>query len=276
MLQDIAPLALDIEYLNRKAEDNDYLVVCNGNRVLIQEDRESLFPVIADARRHYEINTDRLIYLFDISGKRFFLSPGILPETGNLIYHNIRSLRERQPKWLCFAAATAMHLAVWYDHHRYCGKCAHPMVQKEEERALHCPQCGLVVYPRINPVVIVGLTDGNRLLLTKNANQEYTNYALISGFMEISEALEDTVKREVREEVGLAVKNMRYYKSQPWAFSESMLIGIFAEVDGDTEPILDGKELTEATWFEREDLPADNSRFSLTWDMIESFRRGEV
>ena len=98
----------------------------------------------------------------------------------------------------------------------------------------------------------------------------------MAGFMEIGETLEDTVRREVMEEVGLKVKNIRYYKSQPWAFSESILVGFFAEVDGNTVPVPDGEELAEARWFRRDEIPVENTSFSLTWELIEQFRQGKV
>lgn len=277
MFQDIEPHTLNIGYFqNQIPENEDYLIAYNNNQILIHEEEKYLFPTIADILRHHNINVDQLIYLFNIDGKKFFLSSTNLPETDNLKYQDIRSFRSRHPRWLCFGGATAIHLARWYENNRFCGKCAEQMVSKENERALHCPRCGLIVYPRINPVVIVGITNGEQLLLAKNANSEYKNYGLISGFMETGETLEDTIKREVMEEVGLKVKNTRYYKSQPWAFSESILMGFFAEVDGSTKPILDGEELSEATWFTREELPTGDSHFSLTWDMIEQFRTGSV
>lgn len=276
MFQYIEPHTLNIAYQKPVPADNDYLIVFRNDQLLIYKDEKFIFPTIADVSGYYAIDTARLIYLFNIDGRKFFLSPGSLPETDDFNYQEVRSLMERQPRWLCFGGATAMHLARWYDNNRFCGRCAGTMVPSESERALCCPDCGQIVYPRINPVVIVGVTDGNRLLLGKNANSAYKNYGLISGFMEVGETLEDTVRREVMEEVGLRVKNIHYYKSQPWAFSESLLVGFFAEVDGNTEPYLDGYELSEATWFIREDLPAGDSNFSLTWNMIENFRAGNV
>ena len=169
-----------------------------------------------------------------------------------------------------------MHLAGWYENNQFCGKCAYPMIHKDDEKALCCPKCGLVVYPRINPVVMVAIIDNDRLLLTRYANSNYKGYSLVAGFMEIGETLEDTVKREVMEEVGLKVKNIRYFKSQPWAFSESVLIGFFVDVNGNSEPVADGVELSEAVWFSRDGLPMDGAGFSLTWEMIEWFRKGKI
>ena len=191
---------------------------------------------------------------------------------GRLSYQNTRTLMTMQPGWLGFGAATAVHLARWYRDNRLCSRCAEALIPSDHERALCCPACGFIVYPRINPVVIVAVTDGDRLLMTRGIGSVYRRYALVAGFVEIGEALEDTVRREVMEEVGLRVKNIRYYKSQPWAFSNSVLAGFFAEVDGDTTVQLDGQELAEASWVERELIPIDENRSSLTADMIMSFR----
>ncbi|MDR2084171.1 MAG: NAD(+) diphosphatase [Bacteroidales bacterium] len=274
MFQDIAPHNFNISYRDWKPQNHDYLISCNDNQVLICQNENFHFPTISDIFQYHDSN--QLVYLFEIDGHRCFLSLERLKETEKFKYQDIRSLTNRQPNWLCFGSAIAMHLTRWYQNNQFCGRCTHRMLPKENERALHCPKCNSVVYPKINPVLIVAVTNGEKLLLAKNTNTAYKNYGLISGFMEVGETLEDTVKREVKEEVGLTVKNIRYYKSQPWAFSESVLIGFFAEVEGSDEPFLDGNELTEAKWFSREELPAFDSRFSLTWDMIESFRFREI
>ena len=276
MFQDITPHTLNIGFTNRTPGDHDYLVSYKDNRVLVYVEDGVIFPTIAEIGQFHKIDSDQLTYLFDMDGRGFYLLPEGLPETPGLEYQGIRFFRDRNPSWLCFGGATAVHLARWYENNRFCGKCAGHMVRKEDERALYCPDCGLVAYPRINPVIIVGIIDGDKILLTKAANSEYKNYALVAGFMEIGETLEDTVRREVMEEVGLKVKHIRYYKSQPWAFSESILTGFFAEVDGDTVPVLDEKEISEARWFRRDEIPVENAPFSLTWELIEMFRQGTV
>ncbi len=126
------------------------------------------------------------------------------------------------------------------------------------------------------PAVIVGVTDGNRILMSKYAGRSYKKYALLAGFTEIGETVEETVAREVMEEVGLKVKNIRYYKSQPWAFSDTLLMGFYCDLDGDGEVTLDEEELALAEWFERDEIPVEPSRDSLTNEMIVKFKQGEV
>ena len=127
-------------------------------------------------------------------------------------------------------------------------------------------------YPKIFPAVIVGVTDGNRLLMSKYAGREYKKYALIAGYAEIGETRDETVKREVMEEVGLKVKNIRFYKSQPWSFTDTLLLGFFADLDGEDKITLDKEELALAEWFEREDIPITERNISLTNEMILYFK----
>ena len=131
------------------------------------------------------------------------------------------------------------------------------------------------MYPKISPAVIVAVTDGDRLLMSRYAGRPYGNYALIAGFTEIGETIEDTVRREVMEEVGLKVKNLRYYTSQPWSFSDSLLMGFYADLDGSPEITLDESELAEARWFSREEVPEPKGLFSLTGTMVNAFRKGQ-
>ena len=138
---------------------------------------------------------------------------------------------------------------------------------------MYCEKCGNSEYPKIMPAVIVAVTNGDKILLSKYANREYTRYALLAGFTEIGESVEETVRREVMEEVGLHVKNLKYYKSQPWAFSDTLLMGFFAEVEGNDRITLDREELAVAEWFPRQDIPASESDISLTSEMIEYFRK---
>ena len=185
--------------------------------------------------------------------------------------------RDAEPRETAFACATGESLQRWYAANRFCGRCGALMTENPAERAMTCPVCHKNVYPRINPAVIVAVLDHGRLLMTKYANRPLIRrYALIAGFCEIGESFEDTVRREVMEEVGLRVKNLRFYKSQPWVLTDSLLLGFFCDVDGDPTPVLRDGELALAEWHTPEDVPADYSRISLTGEMIEQFRLGKL
>ena len=140
---------------------------------------------------------------------------------------------------------------------------------------MECPSCGNHEYPVLCPAVIVGITNGDKIILSKYEGRRFKRYALIAGFAEIGETIEETVHREVMEEVGLKVKNLRYYKSQPWSFSGSLLAGFYCDVDGDPSITLDREELSVAEWFDRGSLPETPNLISLTGEMIECFRQGK-
>ena len=179
-----------------------------------------------------------------------------------------------QPKEQCFGLVTGFHLYNWYKGRRFCGTCGHKLIHDEKERMMYCPQCQSTEYPKISPAVIVAVTNGNKILMSKYAGRNAKRYALIAGFTEIGETLEETVKREVMEEVGLKVKNIRYYKSQPWGLSGSLLAGFVCDLDGEDTITLDENELAVAQWFEREEIPYDDYDVSLTREMMIQFKKG--
>lgn len=187
----------------------------------------------------------------------------------------IDSLRGVAQREAAFAGVTGYQLADWYESRRFCPRCGRPMVHDEKERMMRCTACGLLEYPKICPAVIVGVQAGDRLLLTRYAGRSYRRYALIAGFAEIGETIEETVQREVMEEVGLRVKNLRYYKSQPWSFTGTLLMGFFAELDGADAIHLDRMELSEARWCTRDEIPEDDG-VSLTREMMRVFKEGRI
>lgn len=152
------------------------------------------------------------------------------------------------------------------------------LVRDAKERALLCPECGNLIYPRINPVIIVGVVDGERLLVTKYAPSHAAakQFALVAGFCEIGETAEDTVRREVWEEVGLRVQHIRYYGSQPWGIDGNLSLGFFADLEGSDAIQLETDELSQALWLHRSDLPARSDTMALTSDMMEAFRTGKI
>lgn len=236
----------------------------------------------------------RMVYLFAVGERDYFLAE--LPEAfaeampdacedgvpgddakrdaAENGYEFVRmfAMRGKEPKEQVLVAATAWHLYCWYRDNQYCGRCAGKLVHSGKLRMLRCPCCGNQVFPKIAPAVIVGVTSGEYLLMTKYANREYKRYALIAGFTEIGETAEETVRREVLEEVGLHVKNIRYYKSQPWGFDSNLLLGYFCELDGDREICLDEEELATAEWVHYRNIPEDTEGLSLTREMMTVFR----
>ncbi len=237
------------------------------------EGREIRFPRLKDFTRL----PGELTYLFSIDGEKFFLArpEGEWKAPGFSLLHT-GAIRGCTPPELSFAAATAMQLDRWYRDNRFCGRCGGEMARDTKERMLYCPRCKNTVYPKISPCIITGITDGDRILLTKYARSGYNHYALVAGFCEIGESFEETLRREVAEEVGLEVENIRYWNSQPWSFSDSLLAGFFCDVRGSRTPRLVDGELKEASWFSRAEIPVSDDGVSLTRAMIEAFRQGKA
>ena len=279
MIQDIAPHIYHNEYLPVEPEADSYLMYFEKHNALVNWDGEEIvFPRFRDYPEVELKLSENVIYLFTIDGERFYLVKELsMPERNGFTLRSNRGFREAQPQWLSFAGITGYQLWHWYDMRKFCGHCGSPMVHDQKERMMRCPDCGQMEYPKISPAVIVGIIHKDKILMSKYAGRDnITYYALIAGFAEIGESIEETIKREVMEEVGLKVKNIRYYKSQPWSFSETILMGFFADLDGGDEITLDTEELATAGWFTREDAPPQPLNISLTSEMIWQFKNGKV
>jgi len=278
MLQDIFPHELNNSFKNKKPEENDYIVAFHKKCVDVRKDNDCdyNFPVYSEIKN--TIKTEELIYLFSVNDRAYYLSQEKINFEGQIILSlsDVRKMKYKSFKEMYFIICTAWHLHLWYTENKYCGKCRRKLVHGTDERVLICEGCESRVYPRISPAVIVGVTDGERIILSKYAGREYKGYALISGFVEIGETLEQTVAREVMEEAGVKVKNIRYYKSQPGGIDGNILAGFFCELDGSDAITIDRNELEFAGWFNRCDIPLEDDGFSLTREMIGKFKKGDV
>ena len=270
MIQDIYPSKLNNSFSQTKPTQSDSLAVFDDSgRLLVRHvDNRIAFPQISEFPGH------DYIYLFSIDERKYFLALDCkAAETDCYSLHTIREVRDLFEGKEVFAAFTAYHLWRWYADNRFCGRCAEKYVPDTKERALRCPECGNIIYPRINPAVIVAVTDGDSLLITRYRNG-YSHNALVAGFTEIGETLEQTVEREVMEETGLKVRNIRYYKSQPWGMAQDILAGFFCEADGNTTIRMDENELKYAQWVKREDIVLQPNNLSLTNEMMRLFKEG--
>lgn len=278
MIQDIGEHQFYNQYKTVPPDRESYILCYNDKEILVRWKDEKLdFPRFKDLEGCNQQLYDNYTYLFSIDGDRFYLMDHVsCPAGDNYCMENTEVFRRATPWHLSFAGITGAQIYRWYESHRFCGGCQEPMEHSPKERMVYCPKCGNIEYPKISPAVIVAVTDGDRLLLSKYANRNYTRYALLAGFTEIGETVEGTVHREVMEEVGLKVKNLKYYKSQPWSFSDTLLMGFYAELDGSDEITLDEEELAAAQWFRREEIPVEPEHASLTNEMIMEFKRGNI
>ncbi len=197
------------------------------------------------------------------------LSPGN-PLPASCEWIDLRGLLGTIDEELFWTAGRANHLLDWDQSHRFCGRCNHPMEDKSDERAKQCPACGLVNYPRLNPAIIVAVIKGDQILLARNKRFRAPFYSVLAGFVEPGETLEQCIRREIHEEVGLRVRNIRYFGSQPWPFPNSLMVGFVADYADGTISV-DHSELLEAGWFSAQSLPALPSRISIAWQLIDWF-----
>lgn len=278
MIQDIEPYVYKNEYKPQAPDRDSYAMYFSGQEALVKIDGEETdFFTFGEIEKYNPDIYEGATYLFSIDGMRFYLVTEISYE--NLLDYKMiykEEFRKVQPSHLAFAGITAYQLNQWYNSHRFCGRCGKLMKKDEKERMLYCEECHQMEYPKICPAVIVGLIDGKRILLSKYAGRDYKKYALLAGFAEIGETIEQTIQREIMEEVGLKVKNIRYYKSQPWSFTDTLLFGFFVELEGSPKITLDKEELAMAEWFEREEIPVTEKSVSLTNEMILAFKNGEI
>ncbi len=172
---------------------------------------------------------------------------------------------------LFLLAGTANHILHWSSVNQYCGRCGTKTKEAEEERAKVCPSCGNMIFPRISPATITAIIKGDEILLAHNKKFRKDLYSLVAGFVEPGENLEQCVRREIMEEVGLKVKNIQYFSSQPWPFPDSLMFAFTAEYESG-EIQVDNYEILDANWYKADALPIIPSTDSIAGKMIRWFR----
>lgn len=274
MIQDIFPHEFNNSYKNASPKDGDILIVEKDRKLLAKiSDGTLVLP-------RYSCNDDTELetYLFAVDEVQFFRTSATLEEVlvvQGFKYYPQGLLMNLAPEHLAYGALVAIDLCSWYDNNIFCGRCAGRTVKDLKERMLYCPKCNNQIYPRINPVVIVAVTNGDKVLLTRYKGITDPNrYALVAGFAEIGESIEDAARREVFEETGVKIKNIRFYKSQPWPMSGSVLFGLFCDLDGSDSIKIQEDELSYAEWIRRGDIPLRDNTAALTADMINCFLTG--
>lgn len=272
MLQEIAPHQYHVTYTGAAPRDTDLVAVFDGRGVLLQQDR---YPTVGELRQAGVTDAD-LVYLFRVDDIAFFLLWEVTDRVREqLIPAPIDACRRMPEPYMPLVGGTALHLYRWYRSHRFCGSCGAPAKHDTKERAMRCTACNALSFPVIAPAVVVAIRNGDNIVLTKYADRETPRYALVAGFIEVGETLEDTVRREAEEEVGLKIKNIRYFDNQPWGFANNLMLGFWADLDGEDDTItMDRTELREAVWMPRASVPETPNPHDLTHHMMELFRCG--
>ncbi|HTE52120.1 MAG TPA: NAD(+) diphosphatase [Kofleriaceae bacterium] len=192
-----------------------------------------------------------------------------------MAFENLRRLHGRVDDEVLGLALRAVQIVEWDRGNQFCPRCAGPVDRVPGEFAKRCPRCQTSTYPRLCPAVIVLVERGDAVLLGRNARFPLPMYSTLAGFVEPGETLEQTVHREIREEAGIEVTDLRYFGSQPWPFPDSLMIA-FTAVHAGGELRLDPTELSDAAWFELDDLPMVPPRISIARQLIDAWvrRRG--
>ena len=295
MIQDIAPKKLINHYEPRTVSADSLIMVFDSEGKILyrynEQKQQIEFPHWKDIPGGAKSPDEDVQYLFSIGyedgnelqagsgaegGFHYFLLQECVDLPDGFTFQTVRSTRDKVliSNEDALAAYTAYHLWQWYRTNRFCGACGCKTKADTKERALRCPSCGHIIYPRINPAVIIGVINGDKLLITRYRTG-FAHNALVAGFTEIGETLEETVEREVMEEAGIRVKNIRYYKSQPWGIALDVLMGFYCDVDGDDTIRMDRSELKYAEWVKAEEVGLQPSDFSLTNEMMKRFKEGK-
>ena len=242
-----------------KPEDNDILLVFNENRELYL-DENKLLPKSLN-----EFNINFYLFIGTYNNKKAFV---VNVETTESFWP-LQEVYELNPD-LYHIAGKAVLVNDWYISHKFCGRCGTQTELDEKDMMLKCPDCGQVHYPRIAPAIIVAIKKDDKLLMAKHNYHDNIRYALIAGFVEPGESIEEAVHREVLEEVGIKIKNLKYQRSQSWPFPNSLMLAFTAEYDsGDIK--VDGDEILKAKWFKKEEIIRYGSDISISDWLIQNF-----
>ena len=246
--------------------------VFKRDNILVHQDSSTLrIPLVVDLSE-LGLTTLSQQYLGKLDGRHCY-SAEITEDAdvpAGMIFEGLRQVYGCLDEDLFWLAARAVQIVDWDRNHQYCSRCGVPLKAKTTERAKECPTCGLLYFPRLAPAIIVLVERGNQLLLARSRHFMSGLYSVIAGFVEPGETLEEAVVREVREEVGIVVKNIHYFGSQPWPFPNSLMIGFTATYAGG-EISLNDSEIEDAGWFTSKNLPALPGKISIARKLIDWF-----
>jgi NAD+ diphosphatase len=256
--------------LEQNPTDFSWWFIFYNGKILIKLEDDSCSIPYAKSLDDLNISSVRTQYLGTFEGKDSYsveAESETLPSE-NMRFMDLRTLYSSLEEDLFFLAGKASQIVSWDQTHQYCGRCGTKTETLKNERAKVCPKCGFVSYPRISPAVITAILKDGKILLAHNKAFRGNMYSLIAGFVESGETLEECVKREIMEEVGIKVKNVTYFGSQPWPFPNSLMVGFTAEYEsGDIR--VDGVEIGDAGWFEPNSLPGIPTSISIARKIID-------
>ncbi len=255
---------------------SSYLFIFRDNLLLVELlDDSAKIPFTSDLTEfNLSLHQKKPIYfgLFENTPCYFIEVSNDDEFPAEMSFENIRSLYGRLNEELLWVAGRAFQLMLWDKNSQYCGQCGTHTEIKFDERAKKCPECNLLVFPRISPAVIVGvINQKQRKILLANGTRFPSNfYSVLAGFVEPGETLEDCIRREIFEEVRIEIKNIRYFSSQSWPFPDSLMIGFLADY-AKGQISVDPSEINDANWFPADDLPRIPGKISIARKIIDWF-----
>ncbi len=249
--------------------DYAYWFVFNHGKMLIINNSEIKIPY---AKNIEELNIlpIRTQYLGTLNDHPCYSAEVNLneDEAKGMDFIELRSLYNILDEDIFLLAGKAIQIVNWDQTHQYCGRCGTQTEALQGENAKICPECGFISYTRISPAIITAVLKDDKILMAHGKDFPENRYSIIAGFVEPGETLEECVKREVMEEVGIKVKNIRYFGSQPWPFPNSLMIGFISEYESG-EICVDNYEITDAKWFDVNNLPDLPSKMSISREIID-------
>ena len=264
-------LVIEDDARTEKAGTAWWFIFAAHRLLVVEEGASATVPLVADPaalglrpirQRYLGTSGGRSCYGAEVSEND--------PAPPHMGFYGLRYLYGRLAEPQFAVALKAVHLLEWEGATRYCGRCGGEMAPAKEMNARACTGCGLVVFPRISPAVIVLVERNGQVLLARATRFAAELYSVLAGFVEPGESLEETVHREIREEVGIQVKNIRYFGSQPWPFPDSLMVGFIAEYAGG-EIRIDETEIDDAGWFDPDRLPMIPGKMSIARKLIDWF-----
>jgi NAD+ diphosphatase len=244
------------------------------NRLLLHRDGQELRVPCSERWRQLSLEYSATHYL-GVMGDAHCYAVQLGEEPAELdcvVFKDLRSVLLTMDERTTGVAGLAFQIVHWDRTHRFCGQCGQPMEPMTEERARKCARCDLLFFPRLSPVIIVRVCRGEQLLLARSPHTPPGMYSVLAGFVEPGETLEEAVAREVMEEVGISLRNVHYFGSQPWPFPHSLMIGFTAEhARGEIQ--IDRKEIEDANWYSIDRLPMLPPPISIARKLVDDFLR---
>ncbi len=255
-----------------------FYIVISDDEILAHDTRPVWQPLDQDEWRWSGLETLAQHFLGMVNNTPLFVveTDKNADEPEGFFFDTLWSFLGKTDLNVFYLIGRAKQIVDWYNHHQHCGQCGHVTESGQNDRSTKCSQCGLMFYPRLSPSIIVCINKGDDILLAQNAQARAKFYSTLAGFVEPGESIEETVHREVFEEVGLKIKNLRYFGSQSWPFPNSLMLGFHAEYESG-EIIIQEEELSDAQWFHYNNLPNKPASISISGWLINDFiRRAEL